>query len=397
MQFDVKVCRGPGEMHVMPVVCSDATAARAYAEHQGYAVLSVRPSSSGFLQLRRSVTFDVALFAQELLALLEAGMGLVEALALLSNRARQTAVREVLSRVVRSVGEGQPFSKALGSVDDQFPVLFVASVRASERTGDLVEGLKRYLSYHQQVNALRSKVVSASIYPCLLLAVGMLVILFLVTYVVPRFSSVYAGMNEDQLPVLSKWLMWSGQLAADNALLLVSLACVLAGGAVALLRRQAFRVAVERWLWRLPQVGEQIQIYQLARFTRTVAMLLKAGIPLVSALDMTEALLRQPALKSGLKAACRALREGRSLSETFREHGLASEVGARLLVVGERSGELGETMDKIAAFYEEETSRHVEWFTRLFEPTLMVIMGLLIGGIVILMYMPIFQLASSIQ
>lgn len=324
-------------------------------------------------------------------------MGLVESLSLLSRRARQPDARVVLSRVVFLVGEGQTFSRALESAEDKFPILFVASVRASERTGDLVEGLKRYPTYNRQVNALRGKVISASIYPALLLMVGGLVVLFLMIYVVPRFSSVYAGMGEDKLPLLSKWLMLWGQMASKHALMLASAAFGLVLSIVAVLRLPVCRTAVERWLWRLPRVGEQIQIYQLARFTRTVAMLLKGGIPLVSALGMTEALLRQPVLKAGLKAAGKSLREGRGLAETFREHGLASEVGARLLVVGEKGGKLGETMDRIAAFYDEETARHVEWFTRLFEPVLMVVMGLLIGGIVILMYLPIFQLASSIQ
>ena len=276
-------------------------------------------------------------------------------------------------------------------------MLFVASVRASERTGNLVEGLRRYLGYHQQVSALRNKVVSASIYPMLLLLVGGMVVLFLMVYVVPRFSSIYAGMGAQDLPLLSRWLMLWGRVASEHSGALVTGALVLTGMGLLALRLPASRAALERWLWRLPRVGEQLQIYQLARFTRTVGMLLKGGIPLVTALEMTEALLRQPALRSGLQAAGRALREGQGLAETFRAHGLTTEVGARLLVVGEKSGDLGATMDRIAAFYDEEIARQVEWFTRLFEPVLMVAMGLVIGGIVILMYLPIFQLASSIQ
>jgi general secretion pathway protein F len=154
---------------------------------------------------------------------------------------------------------------------------------------------------------------------------------------------------------------------------------------------------MERKLWQLPAVGEQIRVYQLARFTRTIAMLLKGGIPLVTALDMTDDLLRQPAFKAGLDQAKRAIREGRGVSDTFGTYGLATEVGTRLLVVGERSGELGDVMQRIADFYDEEIARMVEWFSRLFEPVLMILIGGLIGGIVILMYMPIFELASSIQ
>lgn len=397
MQFDLKVYRPQDGISRFRLSASDARSAREQAERQGFELLSIRVARSGLFGGPRRRRFDVPLFGQELLALMEAGMGLVESLLLLARRARQAEAQEVLSRVVFLVGEGQPFSRALEGSPDSFPVLFVASVRASERTGNLVEGVRRYLTYHRQVNALRAKVISASIYPALLLAVGGLVVLFLMVYVVPRFSHAYAGLGEQQLPVLSRWLMRWGQLASEQALTLVFGAVALVAAGVYLMRLPALRAWLERWLWRMPRVGEQFQIYQLARFTRTVAMLLKGGIPLVSALDMTEALLRQPALKAGLIAAKQALREGRALAETFREQGLATEVGVRLLVVGERSGELGETMERIASFYDEETARQVEWFSRLFEPVLMVFMGLLIGGIVILMYLPIFQLASSIQ
>lgn len=397
MQFDLKVYRAEGGISRLRSSAHDAQSARDQAERQGYAVLSAHAVRNGPLGGGRRVRFDVPLFGQELLALMEAGMGLVEALSLLAERARHTEVKQVLSYVLSMVSQGQPFSRSLEGNPDIFPVLLVASVRASEKTGDLVEGVKRYLTYHGQVNALRAKVIAASIYPALLLAVGGLVVLFLMVYVVPRFSQVYAGLGEERLPFLSLWLMRWGQLASEFAMPLVIVAAGMVATGVYLVRMAFVRAWLERWLWRIPGVGAQLQIYQLARFTRTVAMLLKGGIPLVSALDMTDALLRQPVLKAGLMAARQALREGHSLAETFREQGLATEVGVRLLVVGERGGELGETMERIAAFYDDETARYVEWFTKLFEPVLMVFMGLLIGGIVILMYLPIFQLASSIQ
>lgn len=397
MQFDLKVYRSKSGISCLRSSAQDVHSARDQAERQGYAVLSAHVVRNGLFGAVQSVKFDVSLFGQELLALMDAGMGLVEALSLLAERARRVEVQQVLSHIFSLVEQGLPFSRALEGEADIFPVLFVASVRASEKTGDLVEGIRRYLAYHGQVNALRNKVISASIYPTLLLLVGGLVMLFLMVYVVPRFSHVYAGLGEDRLPVLSLWLMRWGQLASEFAMPLVIGVCGMVVSGVYLVRMPSVRASVGLWLWRIPHVGAQLQIYQLARFTRTVAMLLKGGIPLVSALDMTDALLRQPALRAGLMAARQALREGHNVAETFRAQGLATEVGVRLLVVGERSGELGETMERIAAFYDDETARYVEWFTKLFEPALMVFMGVLIGGIVILMYLPIFQLASSIQ
>lgn len=138
-------------------------------------------------------------------------------------------------------------------------------------------------------------------------------------------------------------------------------------------------------------------MYQLARFTRTLAMLVNGGIPFVTALDMVRDLLRQAALRQGLDHAAQAIREGRSVSDAFSQHGLATEVGVRLIAVSERSGTLGEGLERIAKLYDDDIARWVDWFARLFEPVLMIAIGLIIGLVVLLMYLPIFELASSIQ
>ncbi|RTL57716.1 MAG: type II secretion system F family protein [Rhodocyclaceae bacterium] len=403
MRFDFKAYRAGEGVIRLSLDAPDLDAARQQAETQGYTVLSAQAGQAilssplGAFGKRLGPRFSVPLFGQELLALLDAGMGLVEAVAILARKSRQPESRQVLERIHRMLGEGRTFSRALEAAPDTFSALFVATVKASERTGNVTEALRRYLAYHRQLNALRDKITAAAVYPALLILVGGLVVLFLLGYVVPRFSKVYQDIGADRLPALSRWLMEWGQLAADHTVLLATGFFALLALAAYALSRPATRAAVERRLWRLPLVGEQLRVYQLARFTRTVAMLQKGGIPLVSALDMTDALLRQPALQAGLTAAKTALREGRPVSDTFGRYGLATEVGTRLLMVGERSGELGETMERIAAFYDEDIARSVEWLSRLFEPALMIFIGLLIGGIVILMYLPIFELASSIQ
>jgi general secretion pathway protein F len=398
MRFDLKAYRESEGVILLTLDAADQFAARRAAETQGYRVLSARAAGRFSLQgLFAGQGFSAPLFGQELLALLEAGMGLAEAVAILAAKAKQPEARRILGELQRLVGEGRSFSKALEAVAGAFPPLLVATVRASERTGNLPEALRRYLAYHRQLNGLRDRVVSASIYPLLLIGIGTLVVFFLLGYVVPRFSKVYEDIGEASLPLLSRLLMHWGQAASEHAAAL-ALGCLAAAAGLAYaLTRPAVRAALEQRLWRLPALGERLRIYQLARFTRTVAMLLKGGVPLVSALDMTGDLLRQPALQAGLDAARRAIREGRTVSDAFGSHGLATDVGTRLLVVGERSGELGETMEHIAGFYDDEIARSVEWFSRLFEPALMLTIGLLIGGIVVLMYLPIFELASSIQ
>jgi general secretion pathway protein F len=378
-------------------------------EDQGLIAVSVRPVSKGWA-MRWSRRFDkasVLMFCHELLALLQAGMGVVEAMDILQRNARDAQMREVLGAVMEQLHSGKPLSQAMeaaqptssqaSSIDAIFPTLLVATIRSAERTGQLNQALKRYLDYQTELNAVRDKVVAASVYPALLLGVGLLVILFLMTYVVPRFSSIYADVGKDHLPLLSRWLLQWGLLINAHLLSIAAgFVLVLSLSAYAL-TRNGVRAWVIRSIWNLPRIGEYLKTYQLAQFVRTLGMLLTGGIPLVRALDMTADLLPLPALSRGLADARQAIAEGQSASEAFRIHGLATDVGVRLLVSGERSGELAQVMERTAGFYDAQVSRAVALFSRLFEPVLMIVIGLAIGVIIILMYMPIFELAGSIQ
>ena len=160
------------------------------------------------------------------------------------------------------------------------------------------------------------------------------------------------------------------------------------------------RPASKQWLlqklWQMPTIGARLQLYQLARFYRSLGMLLRGGMPVVPALQMVSGLL-QLSLRGQLEQASAYVREGRSISQAMEEYGLTTPVALRMLRVGERTGQMGEMMERIAAFYEEETARWLERFIKLFEPLLMTFVGLAIGVIVVLMYFPIFELAGSIQ
>jgi general secretion pathway protein F len=157
-----------------------------------------------------------------------------------------------------------------------------------------------------------------------------------------------------------------------------------------------FRSRVGNLLWKIPAIGERLQVYQLARFYRTIGMLLRGGMPLVAALDLGAEQLH-PLLRGRLAAAAQAIREGRGVAQSMDANGLATPVALRMLAVGEKGGNMGEMLEQIAAFHDEELSRWVDWFTRMFEPILMALIGLIIGVIVILMYMPIFELAGGFQ
>jgi general secretion pathway protein F len=235
----------------------------------------------------------------------------------------------------------------------------------------------------------------ASIFPVVLAVVGLMVTMFLMLYVVPRFSSIYADAGAT-MPWASRLLMVAGQFLGDNRMAIIG--CVLA---LALLAWVASgRAAVRGWCvrqaWRLPAVGARLRLFYLSRVYRTLGMLLRGGLPVTTALPMAGALL-QLEMRIQLDGAARRIGEGNSISQSMASSGLTTPVALRMMQVGERTGRMGDMMERIAAFYEDELARWIERFTKLFEPLLMIVIGIMIGGIVVLMYLPIFDLAGSIQ
>ena len=396
MQFEVKAVRSAGGVTALLLDAIDERDARSQADAQGYSVLAVRALQSWQTLLRpRRGKFALLLFSQELLSLMDAGLTVVEGVETLTEKEARPESKKVLQQLVAQMYEGRSLSYALQSFPAEFPPLFVSTVRASEKTGDLAEALTRYIAYQAQLDVVRKKVVSASIYPLLLIGAGGLVTLFLMAYVVPRFSRIYEDLGGN-LPFLSQMLLkWGKLLQADGLLVLTGLAALLAAG-VYVASRPGTRNRIMQILWRMPAVGERMRIYQLARFYRTLGMLLRGGTAVGPALKMVSDLL-QTELRQQLLAAAQLISEGRSISYSMEVHGLSTPVAQRMLRVGERTGQMGEMMERIAAFYDEEMARWVEWFTRLFEPLLMAFIGIVIGLIVVLMYLPIFELAGTLQ
>lgn len=399
MQFEVRGFRaGEGVVRLL-VEADDLAAATQRAHAQGLAVLSARPQRGlpglpGLSAARRGRVprFPLLQFTLELMALLKAGLSLPETLEALLEKEARPHVHSVLAAMRTRMFEGQSFSRVLASLPQAFPALYVTTVRASERSGDLVESLARYVDYHERLDLVRKKVVSASIYPVALLLLGGLVIAFLLGYVVPRFSVIYAESGRD-LPWMSLLLLRWGQGmqahgAAIGAALLVA-AVLLAATARRLLPLLA------TLLTRIPALGARLATYHLARFYRSLGMLLRGGTPVVPALAMVAGLLPSD-MQQGLARATQQIREGIGLSDAMAAAGLTTPVAARMLRVGENSGDMAAMMERIAAFHDEELARWIEWFTKLFEPVLMAVIGVVIGAIVVLMYLPIFELAGSI-
>lgn len=349
---------------------------------------SVRPAA-------RRQRFDLLLFTQELLALLDAGLNLTEALETLHAKAAQTSSRDVLGGMLKLLREGRSFSDVLASMAQWFPPVYVASVRASERTGDLPQALARFIAYQTQFESIRKKLIAAAIYPAMLLVVGGFVTLFLLGYVVPKFAAVYESSGRE-LPWMSAMLLSVGRyIHAHWAVAGAGLLVVMAGGGwlAGSARGRAFLLAQ---VLRLPVLAQRSEAFRLARFYRAVSLLLSAGIPLSRAMGMVTGLLT-PAQQQRLVQCRLAVEQGQSLSIALVASSLATPVAQSLVRVGERSGQMAQMLERTAQFIDDDFARWVDWTSRLLEPVLMTIIGVVIGLVVVLMYLPIFDLAGSLQ
>lgn len=391
MRFLVRAI-GPEGYTMLQLEAASAELVRSELTARGYTVLSLR--RRGWLP-RRGSRFPLMLFNQELVTLLGAGLGLIESLQALREKHHAATSRAVLDGVLRALHDGRTFASALAEAGSVFPRLYVETVRAAERTGSLVEAIERFVAYQAQVEKVRRKLLSASIYPLLLVIVGSGVALFMLGYVVPRFAAIYGDLGRD-LPLLSALLLAFGRFVGAHYVWIAAGAAIAGGATYGLLMKPQVQAALRRGMESVPRLGEQLQGFQLARLYRAIGMLLQGGIAFPRAADMVGGLLSE-AMARRLGGAVSDVRDGRSISDAMQRHGLVTPVALRMLAVGERSGNMGEMMEKAAAFFDEEFERWVDWFVRLFEPLLMMFIGLVIGVIVLLMYMPIFDLAGSLQ
>lgn len=395
MQFNVLAIDSRQQVVALTLEAATDTVAADQARAKGLTVVSVAAKGFRLGLPRRSTRFPVMLFSVELVSLLDAGLNLVEALQTLGEKERRAEGQEILSAILAAIHRGEPFSQAVAGLPRHFSPLYVATIKAAERSGNVREALGRYISYQEEIDRVKKKIVSASIYPAILMGVGSLVLAFLMFYVVPRFARVYED-TAGTLPFFSKLLMGFGNFVGNNFVVLGLAFAGLIVGAAWALSRPDVRAWLNLLVWRVPALGSRMKVYQLARLYRTAAMLLRAGIPAVRALDMVQGLLAAH-LRPQLVLARKKIEEGVAMSAALGAAGLATPVAARMMVVGERSGEMGDMLAQIARFHDDEIARYIDWFTKAFEPVLMAVLGLAIGGVVVLMYMPIFELAGSIR
>jgi general secretion pathway protein F len=398
MRIRFDVVRDRAAPLVLEIEASSPAEAYLSLQQQGYTVLAHRsPSLHGHHWFKASIgsrsSFETLVFIEQLRDLLGAGLSLIEALTTLQQAAAKYK-GGVLSSLTQRLRGGQRFSEALAA-DPNFSSLLVALVRASELTSDLPQALTRYLEHRQRVAELRHRLTSVAIYPSLLIGVGMSVLLFLLLYVMPRFARIFDGMA-GQLPWSARMMVeWARWLHA-NGLWLGAVVAVLTVFVVIAVASPKHRAWVQLSLLQSPFLRERVRTYFLSRWYRTTSMLVSGGIPLPEALALSNGLL-PPGLQPGGWATERALRDGIAPAEAHVVSGMATPIAEHLMRAGERTGDMGTVLARIAQFHDAEIARSLEQGMRALEPVVMVLIGLGVGTVVVLMYLPIFELASAIQ
>jgi general secretion pathway protein F len=398
MRVELHVVQGRGAPRVIECEVATLADAREAMSRQGFTVLSHRIVGMDWRHALRASSaskpgLDVEVFVEQLRDLLSAGLGVVEALDAL-NRGASEANAHVLRQLLDRLRNGHRFSEAMAA-DAAFPALLVALVRSSELTSDLHQALDRFLEHQRRVAELRHRITSVAIYPLLLATVGVLVLLFLLFYVMPRFARVFEGMNAE-LPWSARAMVWWAQwLNTHGTLVVWALATVVVAGAF-VFTSTAARARIGERLINAKLVRQQLRTYFLARWYRTTGMLVEGGIPLPEALGLSNGLLPLGMRAAG-HAVERALRDGHSPADAHARAGMVTPVAEQLMQAGERTGDLGTVLTRIAQFHDTEVTRSLERLMRAVEPIVMVAIGVGVGVVVVLMYLPIFELASAIQ
>jgi general secretion pathway protein F len=397
MRVDLQVVSGRSAPLMLSLEAASESQASARALELGYTVLSTKSSGwtlASRARIRDATTrFDVVVFVEQLRDLLNAGLSLPEAVGTLRQGLSGSAA-DAVAELERRLREGLSFSQAL-EASPAFPGLLVALVRASELTSDLPRTLSRFLEHEERVAEVRHRIVSTAVYPLLLVGVGGVVLLFLLFYVVPRFARIFEGMT-GTLPWSARVMIGWGEFLRSSGGWWLAGAVVLLIAGVFVLATPSTRARMAQRLFESKPLRRRLRTYFLARWYRATGMLVEGGIPLAGSLALTNGLLPL-GLRAGGDRVEQAVREGLLPAHAHVRGDMATPVAVQLLLAGERSGDLGGVLSRIARFHEAEVSRSLERSMRAFEPVVMVLIGLGVGIVVVLMYLPIFELASAIQ
>lgn len=400
--FAYRVARSDGSTLEGQIEGDEEPVVRAKLESQGFLIFQLK--RRGLAQSRpvfelsafRGLPIgEFLIFNQELLALVKAGLPVLRVWDLLIERARHEGFQQALRMVRQDIRGGASASEALSRHPGYFSELYVASVRAGEQSGNLVEVLKRFIAYLKLMIGLRHKVAKALAYPAFLVLTGIAVVGFLISYVMPTFISVYAETAKS-LPVATQLLID----AASAAKVYVAPALALLIGLLVVGRMYYVtphgRLSIDRLLLQAPVLGSVFIKHHTIQLARTLGTILAGGTPLVEALHITKSAVSNRYIAAGLSDAVDEIREGTTLAAALDRPKVFPKLGIEMLSVGEETGSLEAMLHDVAEFYEADLDLRLTQLTTWIEPILLLIMGILVGGIVIIMYLPVFQMAGTV-
>lgn len=403
MQYVCRIGTPEGRVREEVRQAQDASDLERDLEREGYHVFSVEArgfASQLTLRSRGSrrkpvPTQDLLLFNQELAALLQAGLPLLQALDLVLDRIKDPQFRSVVAQVRDRVKSGSELSDAFGEFDDVLPPLYPSTLRAGERSGELEDVIRRFIRYQRLIMEARKKVVSALVYPAVLIGLSLAMILLMTLYVVPRFTVFYSDLNAE-LPLLTRVTLGVSDFVRSNWMVLS--AALLVG--FWLLRRwkesPSGALALDRAKLRLPLLGQIFQRFGLSEFCRSLATLLSGGIPLVPALETAVGAVGNRYLRSALHPVIQQVREGSSFHAALEESGEVEDIAVDMARVGEATGALDAMLSNVADFFDEEAETRLQRIVSLIEPIMLVLMGIIIATLLLSVYLPLFGALNQV-
>jgi type IV pilus assembly protein PilC len=401
MEFRCRLGTPGGEIVEGVYVAESEARLRREFEEKGLYVLAIqragRAALGSFKIPRRSriSTREFLVFNQGLATLLKAGMPLVQSLDILRQRVDNPLLKTVLDDVYDRVRAGSSLSEAFESHGTLFPGVYTASLLAGEKSGSLEGVIRRYVAYVKVISGVKRKTISALVYPAILLVLSCVVVGIIMLRVVPEFGAFYNQFGRD-LPLSTRIIVSISNFAGTYFLVMLLGAIAAVAAFVAWLKQPGNRRRFDKWTLSVPMLGPIAQMFATSQAARTLATLLGGGIPLVNAIDVSARSIGNQYMAHELTKAAQQVREGRALASAMMQSGAFPDVAVKMVEVGESTGALQEMLNSLSEFYDEEIETSLTRFITVVEPTLLVIMGIIIAALLLSLYMPLFNLSSMI-
>jgi type IV pilus assembly protein PilC len=340
---------------------------------------------------------DLVVFTRTFSTMIDAGLPIVQCLDMLSAQSENRRFGNMLAEVKNEVESGKSLSDSMGKFPKVFDDLFRNLVAAGEAGGILDLIFRRMATYLEKSEKLRRQVRGAMVYPTAILVVGILVMAIMLTFVLPTFEKMFKDLGAGSLPAPTRFVLALSHFAVDNLVLIIIAAIIAAVAFTMTLRTPAGRRLFDAALLKMPVFGPVVRKGAVARFTRTMGTLLASGVPILDAMDIVARTAGNKVIQEGILYAREKIAEGKDIASPLLETGIFPPMVVQMIGVGEQTGAMDEMLQKIADFYEDEVDAAVATMTSLLEPIILVFLGVGVGGMLIAMYLPIFDIAGGIK